>query len=319
MATYHPPMPVRPSARRGIPGERAATGALAAAAFLFGTTFVVVQDAVERAEPVPFLGVRFAVGALALLPFAIRRGRPARGLVPAGLAAGVALGAGYLLQTVGLQYTSSSASAFITYLLVLFVPLLSAVVLRRPPRPATVAGVAVAIAGLLLLAGDAGAGGGLGRGEALTLACAVAFAAHIVVVAEVAPRFDTVQLTAAQLAVVAVALVPTGMVTGGYDVPAEAWLAAAYTGVAVTALAFVLQVWGQRRVTATRTALVLMLEPVFAAGLGWVAGDRLGAGGAVGAALILGGILLSELQLAAGGRALSLTARSGSREPDASR
>ncbi|HEX8804978.1 MAG TPA: DMT family transporter, partial [Acidimicrobiales bacterium] len=91
--------------------------ALVVAAFFFGTTFLVVQDAVERADPVPFLAVRFLLGAAVLGVLA--RGRPATpGEVRHGVVAGVALLAGYVLQTVGLQHTSGSVSAFITYLLV---------------------------------------------------------------------------------------------------------------------------------------------------------------------------------------------------------
>jgi drug/metabolite transporter (DMT)-like permease len=123
----------------------------------------------------------------------------------------------------------------------------------------------------------------------------VAFAAHIVILADLAPRFDVVQLNAAQFAVVIGLLVVPGLVGGGYSFPLEVWLAAAYTGIFVTALAFGLQVWGQRRVSASRTALVLMLEPVFAAVLGYGAGERLGVLGALGAVVILGGIVVSEV------------------------
>lgn len=279
--------------------------ALAAAAFLFGSTFLVMQDAVEDVEPVPFLVARFAIGALVLLPLALAKERPSRRIVRDGGAAGVALAAGYVFQTVGLQYTTSSVSAFLTYLLVVFVPLLSAVLLRRPPLPSTVAGVVLAVVGLLLLTAGAGTGGiGVGRGELLTIGCAVAFALHIIVLSAVANRHDVVSLNATQFAVVAVLLVVPGLLAGGYGFPPGVWLAALYTGVVVSAVAFALQVYGQRRVSASRTALVLMLEPVFAAVLGWFAGERLGWLGALGAGVILAGILLSEL------RPSSLTERS---------
>jgi drug/metabolite transporter (DMT)-like permease len=173
-----------------------------------------------------------------------------------------------------------------------FVPVLSAIVLRRPPRPATVVGVAVAVAGLYLL--TEGAGIGFGRGEVLSVLCALAFAVHILVLSDVANRVDIVALNALQFGLVAIALFVPGLVAGGYAFPASAWWAAIYTGVVVSAIAFGLQVWGQRQVTASRTALVLMLEPVFAAILGYVDGERLGIAGAVGAALILAGILVSE-------------------------
>ena len=252
-----------------------------------------MQDAIEDVEPVPFLVVRFSFGLAVLLPLAARRGRPAPDVLRAGAIAGCALTAGYVLQTVGLQYTTTSVSAFVTYLLVVFVPLLAAVVLRRPPAAASLVGVGLAVVGLVLL--TTGDGAGAGKGELLTLGCAIAFAVHILVLADVAPRFDVVQLNVVQFAVVVGLLAIPGAVGGGYRFGLEAWLAAVYTGVVVTALAFGLQVWGQRRVSATRTALLLLLEPVAAGLLGYASGERLGAAGLAGAALILGGILVSEV------------------------
>jgi drug/metabolite transporter (DMT)-like permease len=279
---------------RRVRGSFRADLALAGAAFLFGTTFLVMQDAVADVEPIPFIAARFAVGALVLLPVALVRGRreQPRPLLLAGASAAVALAAGYVFQTTGLQYTTSSVSAFLTYLLVVFVPLLSALVLRRPPRSATAVGVVLAVVGLWLL--TEGAGIGLGRGEVLSILCALAFAVHILVLSEVANRHDVVVLNALQFGLVALALFVPGLVAGGYAFPASAWWAAIYTGVVVNALAFGLQLYGQRRVSASRTALVLMLEPVFAAILGYVDGERIGAAGALGAGLILGGILVSE-------------------------
>jgi drug/metabolite transporter (DMT)-like permease len=281
---------VRPSTLR-------ADLALAGAAFLFGTTFLVMQHAVDEVEPIPFIVARFGIGALVLLPMAAVRGRGervpgAQNVWAAGAVAAAALAAGYVFQTTGLQYTTSSVSAFLTYLLVVFVPVLSAVVLRRLPRPLTVLGVGVAVVGLWLL--TEGAGIGLGRGEVFSILCALAFAVHIIVLSEVAGRHDIVVLNAVQFGLVALVLFVPGLLAGGYGFPASAWRAAIYTGVVVNAVAFGLQLWGQRRVSASRTALVLMLEPVFAAVLGYADGERLGVAGAVGAALILAGILVSE-------------------------
>src|SRR5205814_1824352 len=107
--------------------------------------------------------------------------------------------------------------------------------------------------------------------------------------------FDTARLNAVQLAVVGgVCLVP-GLFMGGYRFTAVAWGAAVYTAVASSAAAFGLQVWGQRRVGATRTSILLMIEPVAAALIGLAAGDRLGWEGGAGAALIMAGIAASEL------------------------
>ncbi|MEX2659551.1 MAG: DMT family transporter [Acidimicrobiales bacterium] len=285
-----------------MPSHRRATLradlALAGAAFLFGTTFLVVQDAVEDGGAIPFLVVRFAIGAAVLAPLAVRRARPPAGFARAAVVLGVLLAAGYVLQTVGLQHTTSSVSAFLTYLLVVFVPFLSAIVLHRPPSPIALVGVALAVLGLVLLTAGAsgeGLGRGLGLGELLTLGCAVAFAGHIVALAAYAPRFDVAQLNLAQFAVLAGALAVPGAVLGGYRLSGGSLLAALYTGVVVSAVAFGLQVWGQRKVSATRTALVLLLEPVFAALLGYLAGERLGVLGALGAGTILVAILVTEV------------------------
>jgi drug/metabolite transporter (DMT)-like permease len=268
--------------------------AVIAAAVLFGTTFVMVKDAVADVGPVPFLAVRFLVGALAMAPFA-RRGPSQPGVWRAGLVCGTALLLGYVFQTVGLQYTTSSVSAFVTYLLVVMVPVISALTLRKVPTPPTIAGVVLATAGLFLLTGR---GVHLGKGELLTLGCALSFAVHIVLLAHFAPRFDTTKLNGIQLLVVGGACLVPGLWLGGYEFTARAWLAAAYTGVAVSGLALGLQLWGQRQVGPTRTSLLLMIEPVSAAFLGYAVGDRLGAGGVVGAVLILAGIAVAELPVA---------------------
>jgi drug/metabolite transporter (DMT)-like permease len=272
--------------------DRRADGALVAAAFFFGSTFLVVKEAVERADPLPFLAVRFVIGALALWPLARRRAAT-EGEWRDGAIAGVALLGGYVFQTVGLQYTSSATSAFITYLLVVFVPLLSAVVLRWWPHPLSVAGVAIAVAGLWLL--TSARTDGFGRGEALTLGCAVAFAIHIVVLGRVAVRHDPIRLTLVQLLVVAAGCAVPGAFAGSFRLPAVAVAGALATGIGATAAAFVLQVWAQRLVTPTRAAILLLLEPVFAGSLGTVAGDRLGAKGWAGAGLITAAIVVGEV------------------------
>lgn len=265
-----------------------------AAAFLFGTTFVVVQDAIDDVEPVPFLAVRFLIGAAALAPIAARRRTraPAPALGRAGVIVGAALAVSYVLQTVGLQYTTTQRSAFLTYLLVLFVPLIDAVVWRRRPGFHVALGVAIALCGVLLLTGG---GVAFGWGEALSVGCAVGFAAHIVLVAQWAPRLDLVRLNTVQLGTVGALCLLPGFVMGGYGFEAGAWIAAAYTGVAASSVAFLLQLYGQSGVEATRASLLLLMEPVFAAAIGYLAGERLGWGGATGAVLVLVALAVVEL------------------------
>jgi len=265
--------------------------ALIAAAFLFGTTFVVVQRSVRDLTPVAFLALRFATGAAALAPFAARAPRTP-GRRRAGLAVGIVLLAGYLFQTIGLQHTTTSNSAFITGLFVVFTPLAAAALYRRPPTLAVVGGVVIATVGLFFLTGAHFA---LHYGDALTLGCSVSFGVHIAMLGELAPRHDAMALNAIQLTVVAVGcglLVP---LVGIGHVSARAVAGALFTGIAVSAGAFTLQVVGQRHVGPTRSALLLVLEPVFAGLLGYAVGERLGAVGFLGAALILAGVVVAEV------------------------
>ncbi len=269
--------------------------ALIVAAICFGSTFLVVQDAIERVEPIPFLAVRFLLAALALWPLARRR-PSAPGERRDGIAAGVALLIGYVLQTIGLQYTGSATSAFITYLLVVFVPVLALVLLRRRPHPVTLVGIAVAVVGLVLLTdpGGGGAASGFGRGEVLTLGCAIAFAAHVVILGETAHRHDPIRLATVQVVVVGGGCLLPGFWLGGYGFPAPALAAAVATALVATALAFVLQVSGQRTVPPARAALLLLLEPVFAALVASLRGDSLRPVQLGGATLILVAVILSE-------------------------
>lgn len=277
--------------------------ALAACALLFGSTFLVMKQAVAHLEPVPFLALRFAVAAIVLWPIAHRR--PATiGERRDGALAGLSLLVGYVLQVYGLQYTSSSRSAFITYLLVVLVPIMEAVLLRVLPRMWSLASVALALVGMTLLSNpftSSPSSHGFGLGEWLSLACAFAFAAHIVILGRVARRHDPIRFTLVQLWVVcgacAVLSIPS-LLSGAGPGTLNGHVVAAvlYTGVAATAVAFVLMVAGQRVVPPARASLILLLEPVGAAVIGLIAGDRLGIGGAFGAVCILGAIALSELR-----------------------
>lgn len=287
-ATVDRPAPERPRAL--------GAAALALAGFMFGSTFIVVQDAIDRAEVLPFLAVRFLIAAAVLAPLAFRR--PATpGVARHGIVAGLCLLVGYVLQTVGLRDTTPAASAFITYLLVVLVPVIVAIRTRRLPRPNVVLGVALAVAGLYALAGGTG---GFGRGEVLTLGCALAFAVHLLIIGEVSHRHDAFRLTFWQVvAVGAICLVP-GAFAGsgpqaGYRFDGGVWLAAAFCGVAATAIAFWCMSWGQKVVPETQAAIILLLEPVSAAALGELTGDSLGWRGAVGATLILAAVVVAEL------------------------
>lgn len=281
-----------PPPRRPRPG--APDVALLGAALCFGGTFLVVQDAIEDVDPIPFLAVRFTIGALVL--WLVARHRPATpGLLRDGTLIGLSLLAGFVFQTIGLQYTDSATSAFLTYLLVVFVPFIGFVAYGRRPHPAVLAATGLAIGGLVLLTGVVGSGGGFGRGELLTVACALAFAVQVVLLGEWAHRHDPLRLASVQVAVVAVACAGPGAFLGGYRFPLSALLAAAATAVVATAGGFGLQVYGQRHVPAARASLLLLMETVFAGALAAITGDPRTGWQYVGAGVILGAIVLGEL------------------------
>jgi drug/metabolite transporter (DMT)-like permease len=276
--------------------ERKAEGALVLAAFLLGITFVLVQDAIEDITPTGYVTVRFIIGAVVLAPFAwriARRNREPVGLLwQVGTVAGLLLFAGYITQTVGLQYTESSTSAFITGLYAIFTPIIEAIVRRRLPPTGVCVGVVVATGGLFLLTGAELA---FGKGELLTLACAISFAIWIVYQGGYANRLHTIPFMTVQMAVLAGASVPVTAVTGLGELTGLALFAAAFTGVACSSVALSLQLYGQRRISPSRAALILLMEPVFAGIAGYLAGERLGPLKLTGAAIILVGIAVAEL------------------------
>jgi drug/metabolite transporter (DMT)-like permease len=272
--------------------------ALIAATVAYGTTFVVVQDALDDVTPAGFILLRFAIGTIVLAPFAFRRGfrrssvaATRRDFVRAAVVFGAVGFAGYFFQNAGLERTSTSNSAFITGLFVVFTPLIEIAVTRHRPEPRVLLAVVVAAFGLFLLTG---ASLDIGAGDALSLACAVMFATWIVLGSALSQRFDAIALTAAQMAVLVLCAVPGVLLTGMGDITARVVWAALLTGVVCSALAFSLQLWGQRSVEASRAAVILMFEPVVAGFVGYLVGERLGVGGYVGARVILVGIVIAE-------------------------
>ena len=278
--------------QRAAPSRARSVLALCLAGFLFGSTFLVVQDVVERVEVLPFLAVRFLIGGAVLWPLARRR-PSSPNEIRHGMIAGGCLLVGFVLQTVGLQSTTSATSAFITYLLVVLVPVIGVVRSRNRPAGNVILGVALAVVGLYCLSGGPS---GFGRGEMLTVGAALAFALHIVVLGEVSGRHDPIRFTLWQVLTVGVACLGPGAVSnGGYHFDGGVWLAAAFCGVGATAIAFWCMSWGQRVVPESQAAIILLLEPVSAGLLGEVTGEHLGPKGLVGAALILVAVLVAEL------------------------
>ncbi len=284
-----PPTPTLPD-RMSAPRPWLPVAALVTAAFIFGTSFVVVKEGLDAVDPIPFLAWRYLLAAVSFWGLA-RGSRPTRTEWRVGGLAGLSYAAGMVLQTLGLERTTPSAAAFLTYLLVVIVPIISVITTRRPPSARATVAIAVSLAGLVLLTGG---GFGLGAGELMVLGSAVAFAVHLVQVTHASRITDVFRFNAVQSLVIAGLLLPLVPFNGGVD-GATGWAVVVYAAVAVTVGAQLPWTWASRHLSSTRTALILLLEPVFAALASAVRGERLTPVALAGAALILAGAAVAAL------------------------
>ncbi|MCA1325076.1 DMT family transporter [Herbaspirillum sp. alder98] len=272
--------------------------ALILVTMFWGTTFVVVQNAMNYAGPLFFVGLRFlTAGMIGMLLFSKSLAGMNRRDLLAGSLIGVGLFAGYALQTHGMQTISGSKSAFITALYVPIVPLLQWAVLRRPPHFMSVVGVVFAFAGLLLLADPDDGTLHLGPGEIATLIGAFAIAAEIILIGHFAGKVDVQRVTIIQL-LVAGGLSLLLMPVLGEKLPSFSWvwlLSAVGLGVASIIIQLAMN-WAQKSVSPTRATVIYAGEPVWGGLAGRLAGDRLPAIAILGAALIVIGVLVSEMR-----------------------
>jgi drug/metabolite transporter (DMT)-like permease len=285
--------------------QRRAEAALVVNTIIWGSTFVLVKEALRDVSPVLFLALRFTLAAIVLLVLFRSSWRhprrnprnPGRWLA-GGALAGTFLFSGYAFQTIGLQFTTAPKSAFLTGLTAVMTPLLAAVVYRKKPRALEVGGVLLATCGMAFMTLP-GATLAMNRGDLLTICCAGCYAAHILTLNRYSATASFELLSISQIGVSALLAwsLFRGMETPYIRWTAGVWAAIVITGVFATAMAFTFQAWAQRYTTSTRTALIFMLEPVFA----WITsylltGETLSARAAAGAVLILAGILLVELK-----------------------
>jgi drug/metabolite transporter (DMT)-like permease len=262
---------------------------------IWGVTFVQIKDALELYPLFAFLAVRFAIAVAVLaVPAAPRL----RSLGGSGALAGASLGgllaAGYALQTAGLERTTVSAAGFVTGMYVVLTPVFALVLFRLRPSVAVWLGVALAVAGLAMLSGVSA---GSVTGDLMVLAAAALYALQIALMERFAPRYDALAFTTAELAAAFAGFTVIAVAAGQVELPrgATVWGALLVTGIFASALGYLVQAWAQQRTSATRTALLFSLEPVFAGIFGYaLAGDRLGLLGWTGCAVILSGIAVAE-------------------------
>lgn len=309
-------------ATRPVGLDHLAPASIVATAILWGSTFFVLKDSVTRIPPTDLLALRFTLTTLILWATTWRRIRLTRPLVIQGTVMGFFFASGQLLQTIGLAFTSASISGFLTGLYVVFTALIQAVVIRVQIRLKTWVSVGLATAGLLILTIVPGTRASLGIGEVLTLLCALSYAGHIVYTGRVSAQNDAIGLATVQSTVLTLACWLAAL-SGGIQLPAQTadWWALGYLAIPCGVVTIILQIWAQARMEATRAAIIMSSEPIWAAAFAIAAGQEslawqtpVGGGGMV-AAMVLSSLAEPAVRPARDRRDESSPARSGVLEP----
>jgi drug/metabolite transporter (DMT)-like permease len=275
--------------------------------FVWGTTFVLVQNAISSLEPFSFNGIRFFIAALLLILWLVLFEKRQlthlnKKVIFSGVFIGFWLFLGYATQTIGLLYTTSSKAGFITGLSVVFVPLLSMLLLKQTLSKNAIFGVIVATIGLFLLtATDISS---LNIGDGFVFVCAIAFAMQIIFTGKYCDKYPTLLLTVIQISTVCLLSIISSFLFEDWSkmfqpkiiLSKEVFIAILITAVFATAIAFLLQTNFQKYTTTTRVALIFAMEPVFAAITGYFwAHDRLSTSALFGCLLIFAGMIFAEL------------------------
>ncbi len=269
---------------------------LVATCAIWGLSFPMVKVGLGDASPLLYVAIRFAIGALALLPGTRLTPAPRGAELRAGLLLGILLATGFAAQGVGLVSTTPARSAFIVAMSSILAPIVAFIAVRERMGRWTVVALAIAAAGMYFLT-DPDAGG-LNRGDLWTLLTALAFGGQIVAVRELGLRHDVRRLVLMQTAFTAVA---AGVAALFLETPHLRWTpqlagTLAYSGIGATALALLLQMRAQRYMSSARAALLFCTEPVFATIASWLwLGERLSLAQWSGGALIVAGMILADL------------------------
>jgi drug/metabolite transporter (DMT)-like permease len=274
---------------------------------IWGTTFVLVQNAIDFLEPFSFNSIRFLAAAIILIVCLVIFDKEQLKkldvkLLLSGVFIGFWLFLGYATQTIGLLYTTSSKAGFITGLNVVLVPLFSMMLLKQFPNRNAVFGVLTATIGLFLLTMTDVTS--LNKGDGFVFICAVSFALQIIYTGKFSSKYPTLLLTVIQITTVAVLSILSSFLFEDWKrsfdleilLTQDVLIALVITSIFATALAFLIQTGFQKYTTATRVALIFAMEPVFAAITGYYwANERLSYSALLGCFLIFAGMIFAEM------------------------
>lgn len=273
--------------------------------FIWGATFVMVQDALAFLKPFSFNAVRFFIASLTLLAgyWLSQKAKKVwtKPLVVSGIKIGIWLFLGYAFQTTGLLYTTPAKAGFITGLSVVLVPVFSLLLLKQKIPMQAVAGIILAAFGLYLM--TMGGHSSLSIGDVLVFCCAVSFAMQIITTAAYAKLYSALPLTIIQLITVAVLSAVSALLfedtsvvlTSSIMLRTEVLSALLVTALLATAFAFFAQTYFQAKTSPTRVAIIYAMEPVFAALTSYVLiNEQLNKPAIIGCVLILIGMITAE-------------------------
>ena len=266
---------------------------------IWGATFLIIQITLRDVGPFSLVAHRFLLAAAVIYLLFRRRVHQFHRseLIGAALVGGATF-ASYAFQTMGLLYIPSSRSAFITAMYVPAVPLLQLAIIGRSPRLSAWLGIAVSFIGLLVLFSSAGLGIELGTGELLTLGCALGAALQIVFIGRFVPETDPLRLAFLQFTIVGVLSMIVALVTGesGANYTPSFIVGILSLGIVGTAFNLGAMNWAQQTVSATRATVIYTLEPVWAGLIGAAVGEPMTTRTLAGSALIIAGVLVSEVR-----------------------
>jgi drug/metabolite transporter (DMT)-like permease len=261
----------------------------------WGSTFYLIHDLLRRVPAIDFLALRFSMGAVFLVILAPRAiGRLSASARKRAVVLGLLYGFGQILQTIGLASTPASVSGFITGMYVVLTPVFAALILRSRITGLTWVAVLLAISGIAVMTLT---GFSIGYGQTLTLVASALYALHIVGLGAWSVPSEAIGVTTVQIITIAVVCAAVAA-PGGIVIPHTSadWTSVIYMGLIPGALAVMGQTWAQAHLSPTRAAIIMSMEPVFAAFFATLfGGESMTLRVLLGGAMVLSAMLIVEL------------------------
>jgi drug/metabolite transporter (DMT)-like permease len=279
---------------------------------IWGGTFAIIKTALGSISPMMFLSFRFTIAAILFIPFVFGRlKRLDSSSIKGGLILGLLYFGGFAAQTLGLNYTSATKSAFITGTFVIFTPIFQIIIERRPPSKGNIMGIILVAGGLIFLSSRGThlldiiheLGTNFNTGDYLTLICAIFYSLYIVYLDIVSKKIDNLSLVFMQIAVTAIGAITgtiifqaSGIEISRFILNKDVIFAVIYTSLLATILTTTLQTKFQKYTTPTKAGIIFSFEPIFASLVAFfLLSEKISNFGFIGCIFIFCGLLISEI------------------------